>query len=265
MEERDGIVHHHEDGASKHLASAVQALNLDSDIGPVVQSQELFNLLKFAKEHDFAHMLDQRAKTDVALADAYDKLSPADKAAAVKEILGLVPPAITHPDHPELDKPFDDAKDGLGKKFASMGPGLTDVLARNKLTDDEFNLMNTRVISIRRYGGEHGPVSPQARALFDKINYEYFGGITGESLTPAAIELANLSGRGTAEAMLKPENISLPTSNFFRRDGYERNPVTSRRSSDELLTQINRIMHGPNSAPTKPGNAGFIKAFGQIP
>jgi hypothetical protein len=68
----------------------------------------------------------------------------------------------------------------------------------------------------------------------------------------------------TAQKMLVPENSNLPTSNFFAKDGYQSNPVTSRRSADELLLQIYRIMHGPNSDPNKPGMKQFNDAFNSI-
>jgi hypothetical protein len=38
-----------------------------------------------------------------------------------------------------------------------------------------------------------------------------------------------------------------------------------RRSADELLMQIDRIMHGPHAKATLPGNIGFTEAFKKVP
>ena len=135
---------------------------------------------------------------------------------------------------------------------------------REHLSPDEFKMMNSQILTIRRYGGDKGPLTPEARALLDRVTFDYFGGFSADRLQAAAIELANLAGMGTAQKMLVPENSNLPTSNFFAKDGYQSNPVTSRRSADELLLQIYRIMHGPNSDPSKPGMKQFNDAFNSI-
>ena len=52
-------------------------------------------------------------------------------------------------------------------------------------------------------------------------------------LTAAELEMMNLTGDGNGYDMVTmPEAMrdSVPTSNFFQRSGYERNPVASRNN-----------------------------------
>jgi hypothetical protein len=78
---------------------------------------------------------------------------------------------------------------------------------------------------------------------------------------PAAIELANLAGGKAAGDMLQPKNATLPTVNFFDRDGYEGNPVTHKRSADELLEAIYNVMHPKPGATVPKGLINLKKAF----
>jgi len=66
---------------------------------------------------------------------------------------------------------------------------------------------------------------------------------------PAAIEMANLAGGDEADQMLKPQNANYPTDNFFDRGGYEANPLTNRRTADELLVAIYSRMHSGKQRP----------------
>jgi hypothetical protein len=77
---------------------------------------------------------------------------------------------------------------------------------------------------------------------------------------PAAIELANLAGN-VADKMLQPQNANLSTVNFFDREGYEGNPVTHKRSADELLQAIYNVMHPKPGAKVPQGLINFKKAF----
>ncbi len=253
---------------SSKVEQAIQALNLDGDIGPVIQSQELNNLLKFARDNKFGAYLNTRTALETSHAAEYDKLTPDKKEAAVNQILGMVKSADADPSKPETLAAFVNTRESLRKKFLELKPqgaaGAESAVERDHLSADEFKMMNTQILTIRRYGGDKGPLTPEARALLDRVTFDYFGGFSADRLQAAAIELANLAGMGTAQKMLVPENSNLPTSNFFARDGYQSNPITSRRSADELLLQIYRIMHGPNSDPSKPGIKQFNDAFNSI-
>ena len=252
--------------SSSKVEEAVQSLNLDGDIGPVIQSQELNNLLKYARDNKFGDYLNTRVALETSHAADYDKLTPQQKAAAADQILALVKSADLDPSKPETVAAFVNTKESLRKKFIDLNlKGSPSEVEREHLSADEFKMMNSQILTIRRYGGDSGPLSPEARTLLDRVTFDYFGGFSADRLQAAAIELANLAGMGSAQMMLTPENANLPTSNFFARPGYQGNPVTSRRSANELLLQIYRIMHGPNSDPGKPGMKQFNDAFNSLP
>jgi hypothetical protein len=258
--------------SSERIENATQALNLDGDIGPVIQSQELANLLKFFKDNKIGDYLNVKTNLETSHAAEYAKLEPEKKMAAVAEIMGHVRPSPMVAAKPDLTAAFNSTADSLRLKFIELGlppnpayPDPNKAIERDHLTNAEFRLMNSQVLTIRRYGGENGPLSPEGRALLDKITFDYFGGFRADQLQAAAIELANLAGKGAALPMLNPDYSNLPTSNFFARNGYEGNPVTSRRSADELLIQIYRIMHGPNSDASKEGIKQFNDAFDSLP
>ena len=258
--------------SKEHIDLAVQALNLDGDIGSVIQKQEFGNLLKFSRDNKFADLLKTRTMLETTHAAEYDKLDPDKKMAAVAEIMGLMQPSPNTKAKPDLLATYTATSDSLRLKFIELGlpknpayPDANKSLEREHLSDAEFRMMNSQVLTIRRYGGDHGPLSTEGRALLDKITYDYFGGYSAQHMNAAAIELINLAGMSGGLPMLKPENGNYPTSNFFAKNGYEGNPVTSRRSADELLLQIYRIMHGPNSDPNKPGIKQFNDAFDSLP
>ncbi|HEY9683437.1 MAG TPA: hypothetical protein V6C86_17795 [Oculatellaceae cyanobacterium] len=251
--------------SSGEIEKAAHSLNLDGDIGPVIQSQELNNLLAYARDNKFDDFLNTKATLETSHAAEYDKLTPQQKAAAADQLLSLVQPTDADPAHPEILAAFNNVKEGLRRKFLTLGPkGSQSSLERDHLSADEYKMMNAQILTIRRFGGEKGPLSHEARALLDRTTFDYFGGYSADRLQAAAIELANLAGMGSAQKMLNPDNANLPTSNFFARPGYQGNPVTSRRSASELLLQIYRIMHGPNSDPSKPGIKQFNDAFNSI-
>jgi hypothetical protein len=251
--------------SQSEIVKAVQSLNLDGDVGPVIQSQELKSLLKYAKDNDFGGALNTRVALETSHANKYDKLTPQQKAAAADQLLALVAPPDPDPTKPDAMAAFLAAKASLRNKFVNLrAQGSPSAVERDHLSSDEFKVMNSQILTIRRYGGDSGPLTPEARAMLDRVTFDYFGGLSADRLQAAAIELANLAGMGSASKMLNPANATLPTSNFFARPGYEGNPVTSRRSANELLLQIYRIMHGPNSDPSKPGMRQFNDAFNSV-
>ena len=62
------------------------------------------------------------------------------------------------------------------------------------------------------------------------------------TLTPAELELMNLAGPSTGLEMMTPLGRSAPTSNFFSRGGYQRNPVVQERTGAELLAALDSRM-----------------------
>ena len=61
-------------------------------------------------------------------------------------------------------------------------------------------------------------------------------------LTGGQLELMNLAGPGSGLEMLQPPGRDMPTSNFFERGGYERNPVVHEKTGAQLLVRLDEIM-----------------------
>lgn len=80
-------------------------------------------------------------------------------------------------------------------------------------------------------------------------------------LNGAQLELMNLAGPGSGFEMLVPPGRDMPTSNFFERGGYERNPVVHERTGAELLAKLDEIM---DRNIQKPGAQKFAAIFDRI-
>ena len=81
-------------------------------------------------------------------------------------------------------------------------------------------------------------------------------------LTAAELEMMNLTGDGTGLDMVTmPQALreQVPTSNFFQRGGYERNPVAIRHNTVAKLLAVTDERMDSNS--TKPGARELAAAF----
>ncbi|MDR3616030.1 MAG: hypothetical protein P4L53_20905 [Candidatus Obscuribacterales bacterium] len=246
----------------RDLARGIHALNLDSDIGPIIQAQELGNILRFAQKNDFQTLLDNRAANDKLASEKYDSIPRAQQLTAVHDLLSLV---STSSNVPAEQSAFATTKAAVEKKLLALAPGTDPALSAEKLSKSESQLIQDNILTLRRTERDR-ELPPDVRKLLDKISFLYYGGITGEKLMPAAIELDNLAGNSAARLMLQNWNKSdLPTSNFFTESGAERNPVVYQRTQDELLMYIHRVMNGPKAdAKLKPGIAEFDAAFARL-
>jgi hypothetical protein len=82
------------------------------------------------------------------------------------------------------------------------------------------------------------------------------------ALTAAELEMMNLTGDGTGLDMVtmpQPMREQVPTSNFFQRSGYERNPVASRHSTVAKLLAVTNARMDSNSQ--LPGARDLAAAF----
>ena len=77
-------------------------------------------------------------------------------------------------------------------------------------------------------------------------------------LSGAQLELINLAGPGSGFEMLQPPGRDMPTSNFFERGGYERNPVVHDKTGAELLVRLDEIM---DRNVQKTGAQQFARIF----
>lgn len=77
-------------------------------------------------------------------------------------------------------------------------------------------------------------------------------------LTGGQLELMNLAGPGSGLEMLQPPGRDMPTSNFFERGGYERNPVVHEKTGAQLLVRLDEIM---DRNVQKTGAQQFARIF----
>ncbi len=77
-------------------------------------------------------------------------------------------------------------------------------------------------------------------------------------LTGAQLELMNLAGPGSGFEMLQSPGRDMPTSNFFERGGYERNPVVHDKTGAQLLVKLDEIM---DRNVQKAGAQQFARIF----
>ena len=91
---------------------------------------------------------------------------------------------------------------------------------------------------------EIGPLL-QTQKLLDSVLFARARGIDRE-LTAAELEMMNLTGDGNGFDMLSlsPEmRAKVPTSNYFQRLGYERNPIARRtKVVEKLIEETNTVM-----------------------
>jgi hypothetical protein len=259
--------------SGEDFASAIHGLNLDADVGPIMQAQELANKTMYAFKNKIGEALDRKADELKEKASAYDNLSSQQKESAISELFGAITPKGNEPKGDLADYLKEKVADFFGlsspnpvadlrEKITALKPGMDDGLIREKLTANENKLIADKVLPLKRYGGRSGPLSAEAVALLDKISYCYFQGPTGPQLLPAAIELYNLAGPGVAPSMFSPGNGDLATANVFERAAYERNPVANGRTFNELLMYIHASMNGTAGAHgEKRGQKEFSEAF----
>jgi hypothetical protein len=81
------------------------------------------------------------------------------------------------------------------------------------------------------------------------------------NLSGPEIELMNLAGPRTGLEMLTPVAQTVPTTNFFSRQGYERNTVVRDRNAAELLAELAKRME---DGLRKPGAIEFATAFDAV-
>jgi len=82
-----------------------------------------------------------------------------------------------------------------------------------------------------------------------------------QNLTGAQLELMNLAGPAHGFEMMQPIGRDMPTSNFFERKGYERNPIAAGRTGAQLLEKLDEVM---DRNTQKPGAQKFARIFDGI-
>ena len=90
----------------------------------------------------------------------------------------------------------------------------------------------------------------QTQKLLDSVVFARAKGID-RPLTAAELEMMNLTGDGNGFDMVSmPQAMrsQVPTSNFFQRRGYERNPIAGRSKVVENLIAADRRGDGPRKS-----------------
>jgi len=102
----------------------------------------------------------------------------------------------------------------------------------------------------------------QAQKLLTSVEFAKSHGYTA-SLTAAELEMMNLTGDGNGfDMVLMPDDLrgQTPTSNFFQRGGYERNPVASVNNTvAKLLAATNAKMDSEAQSQGAKELAAFFK------
>ncbi|HMY04157.1 MAG TPA: hypothetical protein PKA48_12405 [Candidatus Obscuribacter sp.] len=236
--------------SGRQFSTALHALNLDGDIGPIVQSRQFAQVVGHTLKEETRFKLELKAQAINERADRFDFLPDKQKERAIEEVFARATRG-------------QDKHDALKEKIKALPVGMSDALSKENLGEEDWRFLNTKILSQRRHG-EKTPLSNASQNLVDKLQAVTYGRTRGNEYFGAAVELANLAGPRQADAMLEAKNAHLPTVNFFDRKGYEANPVVQRRTAEELLNAIYRIMHGPNASAELWGNAQFTRAFAQI-
>lgn len=228
----------------RQLSTALHALNLDGDIGPVIQSRQLAQVVSHTLNESNIHKIEQKALGFNEQAQFYDGLDDKTKTRAVDEVFRrahITDPAV---------------RDGLRSKVESMPSGMSDSLSLKNLSEEERTAMRTKVLALKGQA-----LSPAAAGLVDKLHVVGFDGRVAHEYLGAAVELGNLAGSKQADAMLDPAKANLPTVNFFDRKGYEANGIVHRKTAGKLLDAIFKVMHGANSSAGNWGNQQFEEAY----
>ena len=108
----------------------------------------------------------------------------------------------------------------------------------------------------------------QTQKLLDSVVFARTKGYT-RPLTAAELELMNFTGDGNGFDMVTmPQELreQVPTSNFFQRGGYERNPIARRTGTvAALFTSIETKMDRASQSPgAKELAAGVLSAMRRL-
>ena len=103
-----------------------------------------------------------------------------------------------------------------------------------------------------------GNVGPWMQVVKLRGIMEYAAKKGAVRLSGAQLELMNLAGPGSGLEMLQSPGRDMPTSNFFERGGYERNPVVHDKTGAQLLVKLDEIM---DRNVQKTGAQQFARIF----
>jgi hypothetical protein len=150
-----------------------------------------------------------------------------------------------------------DTKISVLRKMVALAQSVPDDWSQHeKIGDTEQGwAMHAMVLDI-----DVGPLL-QTHKLLTSVIFARAKGFT-RPLSAAELEMMNLTGDGTGLDMVTmplPMREKVPTSNFFQRSGYERNPVAIRHNTVAKLLAVTDARMDSNSA--LPGARELAAAF----
>jgi hypothetical protein len=150
-----------------------------------------------------------------------------------------------------------DTKISVLRKMVALAQSVPDDWSQHeKIGDTEQGwAMHAMVLDI-----DVGPLL-QTHKLLTSVIFARAKGFT-RPLSAAELEMMNLTGDGTGLDMVTmplPMREKVPTSNFFQRSGYERNPVAIRHNTVAKLLAVTDARMDSNSA--LPGARDLAAAF----
>jgi len=143
------------------------------------------------------------------------------------------------------------------KKMAALATSVADDWSQHERIGDTPQgwALHAMVLDI-----DVGPML-QTHKLLTSVVFARLKGYA-RPLTAAELEMMNLTGDGTGLDMVtmpQPMREQVPTSNFFSRSGYERNPVAIHHNTVAKLLAITDSRMNENS--TKPGAKELASVF----
>jgi hypothetical protein len=236
---------------SKQLGEAAQALNMDPDVGPLLQVEQLKSLFAWYTKPEKPGTMTKKELLQQATArindsaTAFDHLTDPQRKAAVDRIMAMVQP---RPEDAKL------AAQLAAKLHASFRPKLATQL---HLNNDEQRLLTTA-----QRGSEALPATDATRLLFSKLAVMKFGKLTPDKLLPSMMEFANFSGRGGAEGMLR--HPLDPASKYLNTNALKINFVPANATGQTLLTDMYAAIQEKRKYPYR-GNTEMRSAFERPP
>jgi hypothetical protein len=239
----------------RQMSNAIHALNLDKDIGPLIQAENLRMLMEFAQQNNIRTMLQDRVKTIKTRGKEFDALDPEQKTKAIDEVIQTMKESTNAGF--EGDSPEGRAKlaaaDSIRSKLVQLKPGDDYALDRMHLTPEENRMVRAIIGHAGGLDSVPKKYSADAKKLVGKIIDSHFRGSMGDELLPAALELGNLVGTGRALHMLQPDAASKPAKKFFSGPGYRANPIAHHKTASQLLMAIYRRMNNSEYGRSKQG------------
>ncbi len=255
----------------REFTSSIHGLNLDKDLGPLIQAAQLRSLIQdwspdSTKNPIGNESANLKSTLDGFITNVQEQIKTFDsqpldaKMKALNSILdqtfGMLPKGV--------DKVMKDTI--LRKMSNSFQSGTAPDFKEPELKYFFDKLLLNKVFLDPNLSGKSLADSTDAQnitGLFFKLNSIYYGGLDAERLTPAVFEMANMLGAPQTRRLLDPAHSNWRTVNFTDSRGYGANQILANRSAAEALLAIHRVQNGPKADESRLGIKAFRRLFEQ--